>query len=202
MRFPTLLLTLVSLFILFVDLNAQVQIAPTAGNFQRGAIDPSGGAAGTFRFTALNTDINGSVVNTAGGGVYTACEFGFGGPCAPGSTLDILENVTGQTTIRQNITPVTVNGTTHQTIFYNGSTMRLEAGAPRLPWYMAKRGIVKVTYTARLTGILNGRPTPSAEPIFQANLDLLGTVTLTLKRNTSVPGTYSLTGVDYNFAEN
>ena len=199
MKKASLVFGFVFVFVFFCRINAQVQVTPTNGDFLRGPIDFSGGATGTFHFSAPNVDINGSVVNTLGGGVYTACEFGFGGPCGPGKTLTILENITGQTAIRQNIAPVTVNGTTYETIVYNGSNMRFEAGTLRLPWIIAKRDTVKVTYTARLTGLLNGRPNPAATPIFQVHLDLRGTVTLTLKRNNSVPTTYSLLSVTYNF---
>lgn len=199
MKIASLVFGFVFVFLFFFDINAQVQVVPTAGEFLRGPVDTQGGATGTFHFSAPNIDINGSVVNTLGGGVYTACEFGFGGPCGPGKTLMILENITGQTAIRQNISPVMINGTTYETIVYNGSNMRFEAGTVRLPWTIAKRDTLKVTYTGRLTGVLNGRPNPAAAPIFQVTLNLQGTVTLTLKRNNNAPLTYSLLSVAYNF---
>lgn len=202
MKIASLVFGFLFVFLFFSEISAQIQITPTAGDFIRGPIDFSGGAAGTFHFSAPNVDINGSVVNTLGGGVYTACEFGFGGPCGPGKTLRILEDITGQTAIRQNITPVMVNGTMYETIFYNLSNMRFEAGTLRLPWIIAKRDTVKVTYAARLTGLLNGRPNPAASPIFQVHLDLRGTVTLTLKRNNTVPVTYNLLSVAYNYPGN
>lgn len=188
------------LVLLAASVYAQAPITLTHGEFIRDGGDFLGNVNGTFRFQNSDSNISGILFPTSGAGVFTLCDF-YGTPCAPGQTIRILDNITGNTALRQDAGFITVNGTPQATVIYSGN-LRFSGGTVRIPYYFAKRRTFKMTVAGRLTGTLTGYPTPGLPiPIFTTNFDLSGTVTLAFRRkeNGSPAPTYNLTSVIYNF---
>lgn len=197
-KYPLLLL--VSIFFSVAAVSAQQQIVLSGGQFQRGSYDPFGaGTNGTFRFTSATSDLNGTLVGSSSSGFYAFCDFG-NPSCMPGSTFTMVDDITGQTALRDSVTPVTVNGTPYQTMRYSGSALRFDAGTVRIPWGVAKRRTFRVTYRVHVTGHLNGA-SPPPTPVFFSNIDLWGTVTVDFTRqDSSFPALkYTISKVTYDF---
>lgn len=183
-----------------VSISAQAIIQLDHGQFVRNGGDVSGGVNGTFRFQNTTSDISGKLSGIPSSGIYTLCDFN-GTPCAPGQTIKIRDQITGSSGLRQDTSPIIVNGVTFNTVFYFGQ-VTFDGGTIRVPYYFAKRKAFKITVKGRLTGSLLGYPTPtSTEPIFGTTLNLAGTVTLVFNRkeNGSTSPTYDLASVTYDF---
>lgn len=194
------LLVIVSLFFSIAAVSAQQQISITAGQFQRNSYNPVGpDTTGTFRFTGANSDLNGTLVGSSSSGIYAFCDFG-NPSCMPGSTFRLLDDITGITALRDNMTPVTVNGASYQSMRYSGSALRFDAGTVRIPWGVAKKRTFRLTYRVRVTGHLNGA-SPPPTPVFFSNLDLWGTATVDFTRqDSSFPALkYTITKITYDF---
>jgi hypothetical protein len=170
------------------------------GQFDRNGGDQAGSVNGTFRFLGTASDISGKLSGSPTSGVYTLCDF-YGSPCAPGSTIRILDKITGSSGLRQDAAPIIINGTSYPTVYYFGQ-ITFSGGTVRLPFSAAKRKTFKITVGATVTGGIVGYPTPtSTEAIFGSTLDLNGTVTLIFNRkdNGSTAPTYNLVSVTYVF---
>jgi hypothetical protein len=200
MKAKSPLLVLVSIFFSIAVVSAQQQISLTGGQFQRGSYDPIvSGTTGAFQFTSANSDLNGTLAGSSSSGVYAFCDFG-NPSCMPGSTFTLIDNITGQTALRDNITAVMVNGTAYQSMRYSGSALKFDAGTVRIPWGVAKKKTFKISYRVHVTGHLNGA-SPPPTPVFFSNIDLWGTATVEFSRqDASFPAIkYSITKITYNF---
>jgi len=173
--------------------------------FQQGELirdggDPLGNVNGTFRFQSSTSEITGKLSGVASSGIYTLCDFS-GAPCAPGRTIRIREQMTGSTALRQDASPIVINGVSYPVVFYFGQ-LTFDGGTVRIPWNVAKRKTFKITVKGKVTGGITGFPHPaSTEPIFGANLNLTGAVTLVFdrKEDGSSSPTYRLVSVSYQF---
>lgn len=196
--------TAIFLFVVLLTL-APVMVSGQVVVFDQGRLardggDISGSVHGTFRFQNSTSDVTGRLSGIPSSGIYTLCDF-YGTPCAPGQTIRIKDQITGSSGLRQDDSPVIINGTTYKTIFYFGQ-LTFDGGTIRIPYNVAKRKSFKLTVPGRVTGPITGFPNPaSMTPIFGANLNLAGTVTLEFRRkeNGSPSPTYDLAGVTYIF---
>lgn len=170
------------------------------GQFVRNGGDPTGSVNGTFRFQNTMSDVTGKLSGIPSSGIYTLCDF-YGTPCAPGQTIRIRDQITGSSGLRQDTSPIVINGVTHPVVFYFGQ-VTFDGGTVRIPYYVAKRRTFKITVKGRLTGSITGFPNPaSTQPIFGATLNFTGTVTLVFNRKEdgSTSPTYYLVSVTYDF---
>jgi hypothetical protein len=159
--------------------------------------EPAFGFSGSFRFLGYQSDINGRIVPTIGSGVYIGCST-YNHPCSAGQTLRILDHFDSGNPFRQGTDPVMVDGVTYPQVFYKASLV-LDGGTIRIPYYLAKRTIVRLTVKATLNGSIAGYPFPSfVDPMFIGNVHLTGTVTVVLRRRGDGPA-YDVTTVTYNF---
>jgi hypothetical protein len=188
-----------------IVLAGTVSICAQAVQFNQGKLDRNGGdllgsVNGTFRFQNANSDITGKLSGIPSSGIYTLCDF-YGTPCAPGQLIRIRDQITGSSGLRQDTAPIVINGVTHPVVFYFGQ-LTFDGGTVRIPYTVAKRRTFKLTVRGKVTGGITGFPHPaSTEPIFGANLNLTGTVTLEFRRkeNGSPAPTYDLVSVIYDF---
>jgi hypothetical protein len=103
--------------------------------------------------------------------------------------------------LRQDAAPIVINGVSYPVVFYFGQ-LTFDGGTVRIPYNVAKRKTFKITVKGKVTGGITGFPHPaSTEPIFGANLNLTGTVTLVFNRKEdgSPSPTYRLVSVTYLF---
>lgn len=202
MRIRPIIFAIIFLFISAAAASAQQFITVTNGEFQRTNYngDPFGGPSGTFRFIGPNSDVNGTLVGTTGGGVYTTCDL-IAAPCRVGVRFTMYDNISGITSLRQNISPVTVNGTTYPIMFYNRSQLNFDSGTKTIPYYLAKRRRFSLTFKTHITGNLLGHSPTTVNHVFTAPIDMWGTVTVDFLRNDAFfPNfRYNITGVKYTF---
>lgn len=195
-----LFLTFIFLCVAVGGARSQAVVRFDRGQFVRDGGDVLGSVQGTFRFLNAASDVSGKLSGVPSSGVFTLCDF-YGAPCTPGSTIRILDQITGSSGLRQDASPIIVNGVTYQAVFYFGQ-LTFSGGTVRIPYYAAKRKTFKIIVSARVTGGIVGYPTPvSTEAIFGSTLDLPGTVTLVFNRKEDSLSAlaYNLASVTYDF---